>query len=455
MVRWVETLQSRITYRGEPALQISYMDITERKQAEATVRSALEETARSRRLLLALSQAAQAVERARTTEEIYRVVGQEISALGYQATLFTLNQEQTHLVVSYLTLDSALVRAAEKLTGLSARGYRIPLTPGGFHRRLIDGGKTVFTWNDEGPTLDALPRLVRPLARRLRGLLGVEQSIIAPLMVSGEAYGLLAVSGSGLREADVPAITGFANQAAIAIENARLLDQVTGHERELQELSTRLIRAQEQERGRLARELHDEIGQALTAMSINIAEVDKRLPPELKPVLRERLTETMALVAQTSEQISALALDLRPSLLDDLGLVSALRWYVSRYTERMGIHVQVETIDMADRLDQEVETALYRVVQEALTNVARHAGATSVRLRLERKVSSVLATIEDNGRGFDAGALADDIAPERSAGLLGMRERAALLGGTFRLHSVPGGGTELSIEIPLRERKGS
>jgi signal transduction histidine kinase len=257
-----------------------------------------------------------------------------------------------------------------------------------------------------------------------------------------------------LREADVPAITGFANQAAIAIENARLLDQVTRHERELQELSTRLIRAQEEERGRLARELHDEIGQALTAMSINVAEIEKRLSPGPKSALRDRLAETAALVEQTSEQISALALDLRPSLLDDLGLVSALRWYVSRYTERMGIDVQVEAVDLAKRLDREVETALYRVVQEALTNVARHARATRVRLRLERKVSSVLATIKDNGRGFDAQELNGRTAPERGAGLLGMRERVTLLGGSFRLASIPGGGTELSVEIPLRGREG-
>jgi signal transduction histidine kinase len=352
-------------------------------------------------------------------------------------------------VVSHLTFQSALVRAAEKLTGLSAQGYRFPLAADGFHQRVIDGGKTVFTWGDERPAHDALPKSLRSLTRRLIKLVGMEQSIVAPLKVGGEVYGLLAVSGSGLREADVPAITGFANQAAIAIENARLLDQVTGHERELQELSTRLIKAQEAERGRLARELHDEIGQALTAMSIDLAEIEKRLPPQLKSALQERLAETAALIEQTSEQISALALDLRPSLLDDLGLVSALRWYVSRYTDRVGVQVQVEAVDLAERLEREVETTLYRVVQEALTNVARHARARNVHLRLERKVSSIVATIEDDGQGFNTRELTDKTAPERGAGLLGMRERVTLLGGTFRLVSVPGGGTELSVEIPL------
>jgi signal transduction histidine kinase len=283
-------------------------------------------------------------------------------------------------------------------------------------------------------------------------LLGMEQSIVAPLTVGGEVRGLLAVTGGGLTEADAPAITGFANQAAIALENARLLDQITQHERELRELSTRLIKAQEEERGRISRELHDEVGQALTAMSINVAEIGKRLPPEIEPAVKRRLAETGALVEQTSEQISALALDLRPSLLDDLGLVSALRWYVSRYTERLGIRVQVETVDLEERLDPEVETAMYRVVQEALTNVARHAGATHVRLCLERKAFSVVATIEDNGRGFDTEELASRQAPERGAGLLGMRERVTLLGGSLRVESVLRDGTELSVEIPLPRR---
>jgi signal transduction histidine kinase len=428
------------------------MDITERKKAEETVHRSLEETSRSRRLLLTLSQAAQAVERARTIDEVYRIVGEQISALGYQATIFTMSEDRTHLVVSHLTFDSALLRAAEKLTGLSAQGYRFPLAPDGFHQRVIDEGQAVFTYDDHRPFLDALPGPIRPLGGRLIDLLGMEQSIVAPLMVSDEVHGLLAVSGSGLTEADVPAVSAYANQAAIALENAQLLDRITQHERELQKLSTRLIRAQEEERGRISRELHDEIGQALTAMNINLAEIDKHLPPELGPAVRERLAETGALVEQTSEQISALALDLRPSLLDDLGLVPALRWYVSRYTERLGIKVQVETVDLEGRLDPEMETTLYRVVQEGLTNVAKHARATSVRLRLERKASSVAATIEDNGKGFDTKELAGRKAPERGAGLTGMRERVTLLGGTFRVESVPGKRTKLSAEIPLRGR---
>jgi signal transduction histidine kinase len=379
-------------------------------------------------------------------------VGEQISALGYQATVFTLSEERTHLVISYLTYDSALLRAAEKLTGLSAQGYRFPLTPGGFLQRIIEKEETTFTYDDDQPFLQALPKAIRSLTGPLIDLLGLDQSIVAPLTVGGEVCGLLAVTGGELAEADVPAITGFANQAAIALENARLLDRITKHEQELQKLSTRLIEAQEEERGRISRELHDEIGQVLTAMSINVAEIEKRLPQELEPAIKERLAETVALSEQMSKQISALALDLRPSLLDDLGLMPALRWYLSRYTERSGIQVRMEAVDLEKRLHPEVETALYRVVQEALTNVARHARATNVRLRLEHKAASVVATIEDNGQGFDTEKVARRRAPERGAGLLGMRERVTLLGGSFRVESVPQGGTRLSAAIPLRRR---
>jgi signal transduction histidine kinase len=313
---------------------------------------------------------------------------------------------------------------------------------------VLEGERTVLIQYDNRPFREALPRLMRPLAGRVRKMLGVEQGILAPLTVSDEVRGLLIVTGSELTESDLPTVTAFANQAAIAIENAELLKMVTEQRVGLQRLSVRLLRAQEEERARLSRELHDEIGQALTAMSINLAEIGKRLPAELAPSIEERLAETNALVKQTSQRISALALDLRPTLLDDLGLIPATRWYVSRYSERAGIDVQMEVVDLEERLDPEVETTLYRVVQEALTNVARHADATEVRLRLEGKSGSATALIEDNGRGFEAPELIEGVLG-RGAGLVGMQERVALLGGSVTIESGRGEGTRLSVEVPL------
>jgi PAS domain S-box-containing protein len=447
-VCWAEVLANRITYQGKPAIQISYMDITERKEAGEALGRSLQESARSRRLLLALSQAAQAIERARTREEVYAVIGAHVSALGYEATILELTDDRAHLTISHLTIDAALLRIVEKLFRRSARGYRFPLVRDGFYRQVLASEQTILAEDDDQPFREALPRLLRPLAGQVKRMLGVEQGILAPLKAGGEVRGLLVVTGSGLTEADLPTVTTFANQAAIAIENAELLDMIVEQRAGLRRLSARLMKAQEEERARLSRELHDEIGQALTAMSINLAEIERRLPTDLQPSIRERLAEASALVEQTSQRISAMALDLRPMLLDDLGLVPATRWYVSRYSERTGIDVQMEVVGLEERLDPEVETTLYRVAQEALTNVARHAQASHVRLRLERKAGLVAATIKDDGRGFEMARLVED-ASERGAGLMGMQERVALLGGGLEIQSSRGEGTCLSVEIPL------
>jgi len=250
-------------------------------------------------------------------------------------------------------------------------------------------------------------------------------------------------------EADIRLATMFANEAAIAIENAQLVNAVGKHKESLQELSSRLIDAQEQERKRIAQELHDELGQALTAMSINLSAINKQLGAALDPEIAERLAETDSLITRTLEQMREMALDLRPSMLDDLGLLPALRWYVKRYENRTGILVDLEAVGLEKRLPEHIETAMYRVVQEALTNVARHARANRVDIRLQRRDSIVQAFIEDDGSGFDPAEVADREAQGRGVGLVGMRERIAALGGSLEIESHPGKGTRLTIELPL------
>jgi PAS domain S-box-containing protein len=188
---------------------------------EALQRS-LAEATHSQRLLLALNQAAQALQRARTTEAVYRAIGEQTARLGLDTTVFTLSDDQTHMIVAHLTLKSALVRAAEKLTGLSAKGYCFPIKPDGFFQRVIASKEAMFDDIDAVRVAETLPRPVRSLAGRLIDLLGWQQSIYAPLTVGNKVWGLLAVTGTDLTESDLPAVTAFANQAAIAIENARL-----------------------------------------------------------------------------------------------------------------------------------------------------------------------------------------------------------------------------------------
>lgn len=294
------------------------------------------------------------------------------------------------------------------------------------------------------------PAIQSSLTRRVIG-----SSICVPLLLKDRVLGVLNTSRPlgvvPFRQDDVDLMSILGEQIAIAIENARLLDAVTKHEKDLQKLSAQLISAQEAERKKISQELHDEMGQALTAMSINLAAIEKELPSELAPTIRGRLAETNSLADRTLEQMRELSLNLRPSMLDDLGLVPTLRWYVKRYAKRLNFEVEFEAIDFEERPTAEVETTLYRVVQEALTNVARHAQANKVRICLERKEANVIASIEDDGQGFDVEAVTGHEALEQGVGLLGIRERVASVGGNFSIQSQPGQGTRLTIEMPWRD----
>ena len=226
--RWLEvSVDPRLDGDGNLIGAVHILsDITERKRAEEALERSLEETAHGQRLLLALSQVAQSVQRARTPDEVYRAVSDGVAGLGYHAIVLTLTDDRAHMAIPYLTFEPTLLRTVEKLTGLSAQGYRFPLVPGGIFDQIIAGGQTMFFEQIVEPIAESLPRLVRPLAGRLVAMMGLEQGVYAPFRVGGEMCGLLLVTGAGLSEADVPAVTAFANQAAIAIENAQLYQEV-------------------------------------------------------------------------------------------------------------------------------------------------------------------------------------------------------------------------------------
>jgi len=218
---------------------------------------------------------------------------------------------------------------------------------------------------------------------------------------------------------------------------------------DLQRLSAQLMNAQEVERKRISRELHDELGQTLTAMRINLASLENDLLPTLSAAHGDKLVETGRLADEMLEHEHELSLAFRPTMLDELGLVPTLRWYIDRYARRLGIEVEFEARGLEDRLPVEIETALYRVVQEALTNIARHAQARRVRLHLAHRGSKVTASIQDDGAGFDLEQRTAVGLPDSGAGLIGMRERVALLGGAFSIRAAPGQGTRLSVTIPV------
>jgi signal transduction histidine kinase len=425
-------------------------ELTERKRAEEALHSALAEAECRRQMLLALNEAAQAVQRARIPDKVCQSIGDSMARMGYNAIIFALTDDGEHLTGSHMTFEPALRRAVEELTGLAGDDCRIPLTPGGFYQRVIAEGETIFSEDPgPGPIAEALPRSMRSLAGQLAALLGVEKAIYIPLQVSGETRGLLTVIGANLTEADVPAMETFASQASIALENARLFEQMQADREQMSRLARQVISAQEEERQRISQELHDELAQALTAIAFDLTTIEQDLPPDLAPDIKDRLARAALLIDQIDERVSEIALELRPFMLDDLGLASALRWYMNRYTQRLGIEVQMEAIDLEDSLPAEVSTTIYRVVQEALTNVARHAQADTVRLHLECKESAIVASIEDNGRGFEVKESTDPRGSECGAGLLGIQDRVNSLGGSFSIQSQAGEGTRLKVNIPI------
>ena len=277
------------------------------------------------------------------------------------------------------------------------------------------------------------PEIDQQVAKRL----GVLSGLYVPLLHQGRAIGLIAAHDKAgpdprFSDEDVRVAELLAARAAIAVD---LSQQVS------REALRQVVEAQELERTRLARELHDETGQALTSILLGLKEVEQAVEGEQG---RAAVASLRELVVSTLQDVRRLAVELRPSALDDFGLVTAIERLADTYRQQAGVDVDLEASIGEERLPPEVETALYRIVQEALTNVSKHAGASRISIVVRRKGNSAAVVVEDDGRGFDAHA--------RSAGLglPGMRERVALLGGRLIVESSSGSGTTLAVEVPIR-----
>ncbi len=264
----------------------------------------------------------------------------------------------------------------------------------------------------------------------MRSFLGV------PVITRGVAFGNLYLTEKAgaeeFTEEDEELVTLLAAQAAVAIENARRIER---------DVLRRAVLAQEIERRRLARELHDETGQALTSILLGLSGVEHA---DTLEEAREAAAGLRELVVSTLQGVRRLAVELRPTALDDFGLVPALKRLGRSIREGSGLDVQVEARLGDERLPDEVETAVYRIVQEALTNAIKHAAAGHVSVVLTRKHGRLSIVIEDDGRGFDPTEAAGG-----GLGLLGMQERVALIDGSLHVQSAPGAGTTLLLDLPL------
>jgi signal transduction histidine kinase len=235
------------------------------------------------------------------------------------------------------------------------------------------------------------------------------------------------------------------DQMAQALQQRELEQQRASQK--LQVLSHRLVEVQETERRHIARELHDEIGQSLTAAEMNL---QAALQAPGTAALERRLEDSIQAVERVLEQVHDLSLNLRPSMLDDLGLEPALRWYTHRQAALTGMQAEFRAEQLGERLDSVIETECFRVAQEALTNVVRHAQARAVCVQLSRANGHIHLSVRDNGIGFDVAALREEAVQGASLGLLSMEERTALAGGGLEFKSAPGQGTEVHAWFPLK-----
>jgi two-component system sensor histidine kinase UhpB len=217
---------------------------------------------------------------------------------------------------------------------------------------------------------------------------------------------------------------------------------------QLRALSERAINAQEEERRRIARGLHDDTAQALSTLIIQLERLEVALPSDM-PDLRIQCSNTRQLATDTLEELRKIIWDLRPSILDDLGLLPAIRWYARSNLEKAGVGVKFEFSNENIRLDSSLETTLFRIAQEAVNNILNHADASKVTIRLRQLNARACLEVEDDGRGFDVNQAAGQALSRKQLGLLGIEERASLVGGKIEVDSSPGRGTRVHVCVPL------
>jgi len=384
--------------------------------------------------------------RAHQTAETLRSAALALSASLNSGTVLDTLLDQLFKVIPYTSSHLELLEDEEHLKVLLTRGdedwdedkrllgRRIEISAIPVFQNLLKERKVIYypdTSNYQG-------------SRYFPGKNHIGSFVAIPLLASEQIIGLCILEHArpnSFTPEMVQLASVLSSQAAVAIQNAWLFEQVRDGRERLQALSRRLVEAQEMERHHIARELHDEAGQALASLMVGLRlmERDSGDPPAV--IARSQELKRMA--DGILENLHRLAIDLRPASLDHLGLVPALRQHAESISDQHGLAVQFEVIGEINRLPEEVETAIYRIVQEALTNVVRHAQATRVDILLERRAEALIVIVEDNGVGFDPGK------PQVShLGLLGMQERADMLGGSINFESSPSGGTVIILEVP-------
>jgi signal transduction histidine kinase len=378
--------------------------------------------------------------------------------LNYE-TVLDLILEQIGLIVSHDTADIMLIEGGAART-FRRHGNRKGERQAGDNLTILNIAdfpplQTIYTTGQPliiGNVTESAAWVSTPETSWIKSYMGV------PIRARRRVIGFMNVNSATpdfFKEMDADRLQALAHQAGSAIENARLFQSVSKQSAQLRALSSRLAEVEEAERRQLARELHDQVGQNLTALSLNLKIVHDQLAAQQAKVTDEmagplikRLADSLDLVEETTVRSRNVMDHLRPPALEEYGLLAALEWYVSGFQSRTDIDVALNGAEPQPRLPVAIETVLFRITQEAMTNVVRHAQAGQVNISLEVAADGVRLTIADNGVGFDTNSPEQAKKDERQHwGLLNMSERAYAVGGECRVESVPGEGTRVIVEI--------
>jgi signal transduction histidine kinase len=410
------------------------------KELEALNRKLIEDKQRSE-IRASLSQ--YLMRESRDYNRLLEHVATEIAELIGDTCLIALfTTDLTQLEVRAFTNRSvvSLQRQREKLLNRS-----ISVESNVIASRILEGRR--FSAKDISREMAS--KLLPAGFAELLGKEGIKVLEVFPLHAGDRSLGMLTMArefGNPYSEEEISFISSLVSSIALAIQNARLFEQLTESQTQLRGLSQQLVQLQEEQFSHLAEELHDSIGQDMTAINVNLNILRTLLPENVPEGVITRLADTEKLVVDTIKHVRSTMSELRPPMLDKYGLTATLYWYCEEYQRRTEIQVHINDRYMQDsRLPAEIEIALFRIAQEALNNVAKHANATQIKIELFEEVNYTMMAITDNGAGFDPKIHGSRTSQHWGVPL--MRERARTINGDFLLRSVPGQGTQIVVRV--------
>ena len=442
----------QMEYNGRNVRVGAILDISDRRRTEEEIKRKTED-------LSLLSELNAAANRGESVQKIIFLLAEQTKRIfsSTGATVYLPSEDKQYLIMQNLSIPQQQVQWIEKLIRMKIPEVRIPLNGNSLYHRIWREGKPHLA-NDPETIRQLMAELtqnktLKKLVPAILNFLGIRSVITAPLITGDELIGMMDISReSPFTESDLKRTAIIAEEISAIFRNKTSEEELRSSDAQLHALAEHLLSVREEERANLARELHDNLGQLLTGLKMQLSFLGETPTDRdsLRVVnLRKAKIEFMdSLIDKAVAVARGISLELRPAILDSLGLSAALEWLANDFQQKSGI-VCTCLIKTNIVVDAKSSTAMFRITQEALTNVVRHSKASESVITLKREPNEVILSVRDNGVGIKD----EEIADMRSVGLLGIKERAAAIGGTIEISSKAGKGTTLLLRIPLRDNK--